>query len=227
MATPKLYETGIFTVSEAADLVGATERRVRGWITGYPNGAAPIIDNELGWMDGRLAFSFTNLMEIRFLAFFVSAGVRVRHIRAIMSEAKALLGHPHPFATETVFKTDGKKIVAEIGRRNGVKKIFDLKSKNFEMREIVLESLKDDVEYDPVGDAMLWRPRPRLAPNVIIHPKFSFGRPVIRRGGIPTHTLADAARTEGSAQAAADWFELPVQFVREAVRFERDLRKAA
>jgi hypothetical protein len=34
MAQPNLHETGIFTVSEAAELVGATERQVRGWIAG-------------------------------------------------------------------------------------------------------------------------------------------------------------------------------------------------
>ncbi len=227
MADPNLYETGIFTVSEAAELVGATERQVRGWIAGYADGAAPIIDNELGWIDGRLAFSFINLMEIRFLAFFVNAGVKLRHIRAIMEEAKALLNHPHPFATETVFRTDGRKIVAEIGKRNGLRKIFDLKSKNFEMRAVVLDSLRADVEYDPVGEARRWRPRPKVAPNVVVDPRFAFGRPVMQEGGIPTHTLADAARTEGSAQAAADWFEVPVRLVREAIKFEQNLRHAA
>lgn len=63
-----LIESGIFGVSEAAALIGATERKVRGWVTGYKSaGIGPLIDNEIGWLDGRLAFSFTNLMEIRFV----------------------------------------------------------------------------------------------------------------------------------------------------------------
>lgn len=227
MATPNLLETGIFSVSEAAELVGASERRIRGWVSGYPDGAKPMIDNDLGWIDGRLAFSFTNLMELRFIAFFATAGVKVQHIRAIMGEVKRSLNHPHPFATNIVFKTDGRKIVAEIGRRNGVKQIFDLKSKNFEMHTIILESLMHDVEYDPMGDAQSWRPRAKIAPNVIIHPKFAFGRPVLRDSGIPTQTLALAVVSEGSAQAVADWYDVPLTRVREAVKFETQLRIAA
>jgi uncharacterized protein (DUF433 family) len=227
-AALNLIESGIYGVSEAAALVGATERKVRGWVTGYKTaGIGPLIDNEIGWLDGRLAFSFTNLMEIRFVAFFVKAGVQLRYIRAIMQEVKRELDHPHPFATRTVFKTDGKKIVAEIARRNGVTDIYDLQSKNYEMRPVVLASLKEDVEYDPTGEIRLWRPRPRVAPHVIVHPKFAFGRPVLRTSRIPTSTLRKAVAAEGSAAAVADFYDLPVNQVQEAVVFERQLRMAA
>src|SRR5262249_48850608 len=114
MAPPNLLETGIYSVSEAAYLVGVSKQKVRGWIAGWPRRAEPILDNELGWVEGRLAFSFTNLMEIRFLAFFENAGLHIWHIRSVMSEAEKLFDHPHPFATNTVFMTDGKKIIAEI-----------------------------------------------------------------------------------------------------------------
>ncbi|CAN5337510.1 hypothetical protein BH11PSE3_BH11PSE3_08910 [soil metagenome] len=221
-----LIESGIYSVSEAAALVGATERKVRGWIEGY-EGAAPLIDNQIGWIDNRLAFSFTNLMEMRFVAFFVKAGVKLRQIRAIMSEVKHTVDHPHPFATRTVFLTDGKKIVAEIARKNGIKKIYDLKTRNYEMRTVVLTSLKDDVEYDPSGDIRLWRPRPTIAPHVILHPKFSFGHPVLEESHVPTATLRDAYAAEGSATAVADLYELPVKRVREALSFEKQIRMAA
>lgn len=227
MAAPNLIETGIYTVAEAAALVGETQRKVRGWVEGYEGRDAALIDNELGWLDGRLAFSFTNLMEIRFVAFFVKAGVTLRHIRSIMKDVKRELRHPHPFATQIVFRTDGKKIVAEIGRRNGLKDIYDLKSRNFEMRPIVLMSLRDDVEYDPSGAIRLWRPRPKLAPNVILHPKFSFGQPVLRESRVPTATLKNAVDAEGSIAAAADLYEIPVKQVREAYKFEQQLRLAA
>lgn len=222
-----LIESGIYSVSEAAALIGATERKVRGWVAGYQGGDAPLIDNELGWIDGRLAFSFTNLMEIRFVAFFAKAGVKIRQIRAILDEVKHTLNHPHPFATRTVFRTDGKKIVAEIGRRNGVSNIYDLKSRNYEMRSVVLMSLKDDVEYDPSGEIRLWRPRPKLAPHVILHPKFSFGQPVLQDSRVPTAALRDAVAAEGSAAAVADQYDLPVKQVREALKFETQMRMAA
>jgi uncharacterized protein (DUF433 family) len=227
MATLDLIETGIYSVSEAAALVGATERQVRGWVAGYGKGEGPLIDNELGWIDGRLAFSFTNLMEVRFISFFTKAGVKLRHIRAILNEAKDLLAVPHPFATNVVFKTDGRKILAQIARRNGIDDLYDLRSHNYEMEPIVFKSLKEDIEYDPTGGIRLWRPRPQTAPHVIVHPKFSFGQPILRESRIPTGTLHDAVNAEGSAAAVADQFDLTVKQVQEAVRFERQLHMAA
>jgi uncharacterized protein (DUF433 family) len=223
----KLIETGIFSVSEAAKLVGATERKVRGWVVGYGKGEGPLIDNELGWVDGRLAFSFVNLMEIRFIAFFENAGVKLPHIRAILSEAKSLLDHPHPFATSIVFRTDGRRILAKIAKKNGIDDLYDLKSRNFEMETVVFESLKSGVEYNPQGGISSWRPRPQTAPHVIVHPKFAFGHPVLRESRIPTRTLRDAVKAEGSAEAVAELYEVPIKQVREAVKFERDLKMAA
>lgn len=227
MAPLDLIENGIYRVSDAAALVGTSERKVRGWVAGYKKGEGPLIDNELGWIGDRLAFSFTNLMEIRFIAFFVEAGVRLPHIRAIMNEAKEVLQNPHPFATNIVFNTDGRKILARIAKRNGIADLYDLKSHNYEMEPIVFKSLKTGVEYDPSGDIRLWRPRPETAPNVIVHPKFAFGKPVLRESRIPTGALRDAVEAEGSAAAVADQFDLSVKQVREAVRFERQLRTAA
>lgn len=228
MAQPNLLETGIYTVSEAAYFIGASQRKVRGWVTGYPNSSRePIIRNELGWVDGRLAFSFTNLMELRFIAFFERAGVHFWHIRSIMEQVRKEMRHPHPFATNFVFRTDGRKIVEEIAAKNGVTHIFDLKSRNYEMRMVVADTLMDDVVFDPEGVARSWYPRRRIAPNVILHPRFSFGQPILQDSRIPTRTISDAVRTEGKPKVVADWFDIPEKQVREAVTFEAELRKAA
>jgi uncharacterized protein (DUF433 family) len=227
MPQPNLLKTGIYTVSEAAYLVGVSQRKIRGWIDGYPrSNRPPIVDNELGWVEGRLAFSFTNLMEIRFIAFFEKAGVHFWHIRAIMHQVKHELDHPHPFATNIVFRTDGRKVVEEIAASNGITHLFDLRSRNFEMHLVVLESLVEDVVFDPKGDARSWYPRRRTSPHVIVHPRFSFGRPVLERSRIPTRTIADAVRAQGKDRAVAMWFEIPESEVREAVKFEAELRKA-
>jgi uncharacterized protein (DUF433 family)/DNA-binding transcriptional MerR regulator len=227
MAKLNLIETGIYNVPEAAKLVGATERKVRGWVLGYGKGEGPLIDNELGYVDGRLAFSFVNLMEIRFIDFFEKAGMKLRDIRAILSEAKDLLNHAHPFATSTVYMTDGKKILAKIAKRNGIEDLYDLKSRNYEMKPVVLASLKKDVEFNPVGEVRSWRPRPQTAPHVIVHPKIAFGQPVLRESRIPTRTLRDAVVAESSSETVAEQFDVPLKQVREAVNFERELKMAA
>jgi uncharacterized protein (DUF433 family) len=228
-ANPDLLETGIFTVSEAAKLVGVSWAKVSGWLRGYPqSNRGPLVDNDLGEVGGRLACSFNNLMELRFIAFFSGAGVSVPKIRAIMDEVERLIDHPRPFTTDTVFRTDGRKIMAQIGLENGFENIFDLHSRNYEMNDVVMESLLTDVIFDPKkGEARLWFPRRQIAPNVIINPNVSFGRPVLRDSRIPTRTLAAAAQAEGSVQVVADWYDVPEARVREAIEFENNLKKAA
>ena len=227
MARPDWLESGIYTIPEAAELVGAPQAVVRVWVEGHTGKQDPVIDNQLPRVGGKSAVSFANLMELRFIARFVRAGVGLREIRKILQEAKETLNHPHPFATHTVFKTDGKKIVADIARRNGLNLIYDLKSRNYEMPSVVMKSLKENVVFDPAGEAVAWTPRPDIAPNVIVHPKFSFGQPVLKHSHIPTNTVAKAFDVERSARFVADVFELPERHVREAVKFEEHLRRAA
>lgn len=226
MLQTDLLGTGIYTIPEAAGLVEVPASRIRIWVEGHRGKQAPIIDNELGKVDGKTAVSFTNLMELRFIAVFAGAGVPIPKIRAIMDEARNLLRHPHPFATRTVFKTDGRKIVAEIGKRNGIDDIYDLRTQNYEMKIVVMRSLKNDVVYDPQGgDAITWSPRRDIAPNVVVHPKFSFGHPVLKTSRIPTVALADAMKAERNVRTVARLFEIPESQVREAVQFEASLRR--
>lgn len=227
MAKPDLLEAGIYTIPEVAELVNAPQAAVRVWVEGHTGKQDPVIDNQLGRVGGKTAVSFANLMELRFIARFSAAGVGLREIRAIMKEASETLKHPHPFATRTVFKTDGRKIVADIARRNGLNLIYDLKTKNYEMPSVVMKSFKENVLFDPEGEVMAWTPRPDIAPNVIIHPKFSFGQPILDDSHIPTATIAKTAKVEGNTRFVAEIFEIPEKHVRQAVKFERDLRKAA
>ncbi|MDI4235562.1 hypothetical protein OZ411_22400 [Bradyrhizobium sp. Arg237L] len=227
MARPDLLEIGIYSIPDAAELVGAPQASVRVWVEGHTGKQEPVIINQLGRVGDRTAVSFANLMELRFIARFAKAGVNLREIRRIMSEARETLSHPHPFATKTVFRTDGRKIVAEIARRNGLMLVYDLRSKNYEIPSVVMKSLREDVVFDPQGEAIEWTPRPKIAPNVIVHPRIEFGHPVLKGSNIPTDAIARAVKVEGSAQFVADIFEIPVRHVREAVKFEENLAIAA
>lgn len=227
MLAPDLLESGIFTVPDVARLVQASPALVRTWIDGRPDRQAHVIDNQLGRVNGKTAISFTNLMELRFVAVFAAAGVRLPVIRAILDDVREAINHPHPFATKTVFKTDGKKIVADIARINGVDVIYDFKSRNYEFPLVVLKSLKEGVVYDPRGDAAAWYPRPKIAPHVVVNPVLSFGRPVLQESRIPTETIVQAVKAEKSAAAVARLYDVPETQVREALKFQQNLKEAA
>ncbi|TGR15974.1 hypothetical protein EN845_34505 [Mesorhizobium sp. M8A.F.Ca.ET.202.01.1.1] len=95
------------------------------------------------------------------------------------------------------------------------------------MPVVVMPSLKEDVVFDPAGNMVAWYPRKEIAPSVIVHPRFSFGRPTLQESHIPTERLAHAVKIEGSVGVVADQFEVSEDQVSEAVRFQADLRQAA
>ena len=116
---------GIYTIPEAAGLVEATQPELRIWIEGRSGKQKPIIENDLGRLGKRVAISFTNLMELRFVALFSNAGVRLNEIRSILDEAKNSLRHPHPFATSIVLKQMGERLLQKLAART-VSKTFTI-----------------------------------------------------------------------------------------------------
>jgi uncharacterized protein (DUF433 family) len=225
LAKPDLLESGIYTLSEAARLLAVPIEKVRVWVNGRGDRQAPLIENQLGRAGHTYLISFTNLMELRFIAKFAGADVSLREIRAVMSEAEDLLKRPHAFATNTVFTTDGKSVFARIKRKTGEEDVLHLKSKNYEFLAIIADTLRDDVIFDARGEAMAWFPRQAIAPNVVIHPRFSFGRPILRQSHVPTEAIVDSVKVEGE-EGTADLFDVPIEQVREALEFHQELRKA-
>jgi hypothetical protein len=61
----------------------------------------------------------------------------------------------------------------------GDKHLFDLKKRNWAIREVLGPHLKGEVVYNESGMAQTWQPRPHRTPNVIIDPRFAFGRAAV------------------------------------------------
>jgi uncharacterized protein (DUF433 family) len=223
-----LIERGLYTVADAGRLLRINPQKIRGWIAGYTRTKEePILKNEIGWLDGSLAFSFTNLMEIRFIQHFSALKVRVASIREMAREAERILSHPHPFATRTVFQTDGRKIFARIAKAMDDPKLYDLQSRNWAMLEVIEQSLHDGMSYDATGDAQSWLPRLEF-PNIIVHPRIAFGHPALKDEGISTRVLYEAFQAEkDDFQSVAQWYGVSADRVRDAVRFEINLAMAA
>lgn len=226
-----LLESGVYSIPEAARLLRVNPKRVRGWVAGYPQTyGSPIIKNQLEPLNGKVAISFINLMEARFIAYFSSYGVHVNSIRRIAEEAAAIVEHQHPFATDTIFKTDGRAIFADVAFKEGDKalqRLYDLKSKNWTIREAIEASLLRGVEFDASGLARNWQPRPDID-EVIVTPRCAFGHPVLRDSGVPTKAIFDACNAEGETyKTVSHWYQVPEEHVKKAVRFEVQLAAAA
>jgi uncharacterized protein (DUF433 family) len=217
---------GIYTIPQVARLLDVKPWRVRGWVTGYYKMLGrPLIESDFQPIDHHIAVSFVNLIEIRFIAAFSRYGVSVRAIRYMAEEAKRFLRHPHPFATEMIFRTDGRGIFIEAAERTGDPKLYDLRGKNWGIHAILSDAMKNEVVYSDGGLAKAWYPKKNIAPDVVVHPKIAFGQPALDDSGIPTEALYDAYIAEGkNFTRVARWFGIPLKNVKEAIKFELQIR---
>ena len=62
--------------------------------------------------------------------------------------------------------------------------------------------------------------------SIVIDPVRSFGKPLAADYGVPTVSLAIAAKAENPARQVASLFEIPVDVVNDAIAFERSLMAA-
>ena len=62
--------------------------------------------------------------------------------------------------------------------------------------------------------------------SIVIDPVRSFGKPLAADYGVPTVSLATAAKAETSVRQVASLFEVPVAVVNDAIAFERSLMAA-
>jgi len=221
-----LLSKGIYSIPQASKLLDVSPERLRFWVCGRRTmQASPIIKSELEPIDHQIALSFINLIEIKFINAFSKYGVKVRSIRYMAEEARRVLDHPHPFATDMIFRTDGRKIFIETAEKTGDKKLYDLKGKNWGIYDILMDALKKDVIYGPSGLAERWYPRREAAPNIIVHPKVAFGQPALEESGVPSEALYDSYVAEDEdVDSVARWYAVPAKQVKEAVNFQIKLQ---
>ena len=220
----QLIGNGVYSLPEASRLTRIPTKRIRRWMEGYSfisSGkrvdSPPVLLPDIGRSAGRLALSFADLLELRFLEAF-SEYVSWHSIRIAAARARDIVQKQHPFSSRT-FKTDGKHILMEIAEPGGVPDLLNLVSNQFEFRKVVSPMLFAGIEFASNDEAARWWPMGRRR-TVVIDPVHSFGAPISVDGYVPTFILAASAKAEGAQVRAARIFDVPVRAVRHAVEYE-------
>jgi uncharacterized protein (DUF433 family) len=216
---------GIYTVAEASWLTNVSAPRIRRWMRGYrfrvgdETHASPAVwDPDLPEVDGSLALSFRDLIEVRFVDFFLKKGVSWNLLRRAAIYAGEIVGSTHPFSTSK-FKTDGKRIFAELGEMRGGKRILDLVQKQYALASIVAPHLYEGLEFDASGP-LRWFPL-KNSKRVVIDPMVAFGQPIIDPEGVPTVVLARAFDAEKNIERVAYWYNVPRRSVQDALNYQQ------
>lgn len=225
--TESLLQTGIYTVSEASRLTTISPQRIRRWLKGYEfrvkhgrHRSPAVWSSQLAAIDGSMALGFLDLLEIRAVDAFISAGVSWKDLRRIHTAARQWLGTAHPFCTNR-FATDGHTIFMELREKNHGVMLWDMRDVQRVFDKVIRPFLKN-VEFDNGKVPQRWWPRGKNR-QVALDPRRSFGHPIIFSEGIATKILARSARANDSVEEVARWFQINPASVREAVDFEQAL----
>lgn len=215
--------TGFYTVPEAARLLKIPARNINRWLGGYAlrSGGkaidiAPLWTPQLPRAADHIELGFRDLIELRFVQAFITAGLGLTTIRHCLEYARACVNDERPFSTRR-FLTDGRTILLDSVSEAGAAEMLDLKSRQYVFKQIIERTFKDlDIEDEAVAR---WRPL-QGKDSIVIDPARAFGQPVAADYGVPTVVLAQAVMAEGAAERVAQIYEVPVSVVRDAVKFE-------
>ena len=224
---------GVYTLPEAARLTGVPSRTIRRWVTGYTSAReglvhrhAPLWDRQITTVEGSVALSFRDLLEVRFVQYFRTHGVGWKTIKLAAECAAELVQDSHPFSTKK-FKTDGRSIFADIVQSTGEESLLNLARRQYEFKSFVEPFLFEGIEFaDPGIAPVRWWPLGRNR-RVTIDPERSFGQPICTPESVPTSVLARAHRAEGSIEAVARWYLVHPRSVIDALEFEQKVSAAA
>lgn len=217
---------GFYTVAEAARLLGIQgSRKITRWLLPTASGRNAVVERDYPKIGRENEISFLDLIEIKFLEHFRDASISMQSLRVAARNARDRLGVSHPFATSSVkFQSDRRRIFLETAQETGDRELLDLMTKQTVMYDVIERTFAQDLSFDASGVARLWHPAKEIAPNVIVSPAFAFGRPVISDRRVPTRTIFESWRAnDENVGNVAEWLQVDVRAVREAVIFEQRL----
>lgn len=216
---PARLGVGIYSVAEAARLVGVQPGKVRRWIdpeVGIVKRQFPVEESTL---------SFLELVELHFIKMFRSGGMSLQAIRQAADVAGRKFRSDYPFAIRR-FDTDGKTIFATLQSEETDRVVVEDVLKGQRVFEGIMRPFFLKLDYHKNREALRFWPRKKTG-RIVLDPVRKFGKPIDDETGVQTCALYKAVlANEGNVAMVADWFDVPKKAVQAAVAFEESMATA-
>lgn len=210
---------GIYTYAEASKLLKLSVAQIKGLVNGYKykdKPQIPIIEKKTILYDDKEYLTFFDIIEIKFIKYFLDCGVKRKTIIEAYLKAKKELKKDNPFATR--FTSDGKNIFAD-----NHKILLDMHDEQLSFRDICLPSMIDGIDFEK-DIPVRWRPYKQDLPDVLLDPSLKYGQPLVDTYNITTKTLYDAYKAENNnLSTVSEWYNVPIELIQQAVLFEKRL----
>jgi uncharacterized protein (DUF433 family) len=210
------------------DLPTGTSQR---WIDGHDHGGrhhAPVIRVET---TGTSTATWGEFVAARLLAEYRDACVSMFRMRPAVMRLREEFG-PYPLASARMWLgNDGRDIVLRTQEEVGLNKAQWIVVPR--SGEVMLPGIGDDIRWSDraqrFANSLVWSDDPNAAvptgvrpqsnyPAVLIDPLRGSGEPVVRN--VPTEIIAELVRAGDPPEMIADLYELPIDDVNAAVRYE-------
>jgi len=230
MDLEKYLGVGLYSFPEAGRIVGAKPSVLRRWARDYIyfdkdaiRQHTSVIPRYFGRNSDTL--TFLELIELLFIRAFRSEGVSMQAIRKAAERAAIQFHTEYPFAVKR-FDTDGKHIFATLREEANDLELTEDLGKGQLAFDRVVKPLFRNLDYRGNTDALRYWPLGHEG-RIILDPHRAFGKPIDSPTGVSTEVLYDAVQAEGGQDPAevADWFEVPIEAVTAAIRYESSLRE--
>lgn len=220
MDATNLLDRRMYTFGEADRILGLSAGTARRWIDGYRRSGLlhpPVIRAEA---TGDELVTWGEFVETRLLSEYRHSGVPLVRLRPAVGRLRQEFG-PYPLAHAAPFlEPRGRELVLRIQDSVGLARQLSLVV--VRSGQLVLspetEQFVGSVEFGDLGQVSLMRPD-REVPDVVIDPLRAFGEPAVR--AVSTEVIAEQARAGDSLELLAGIYELALDQVQAAVRFER------
>lgn len=224
MTSPSYLGNGLYSISDAARIIRVPAGRLRHWVRGYYYGPAEARKRQFSvvprfYGDEKAPLAFVELIELLFVSEFHRKGLSMQYIRKAAARAREQFNAAYPFAVKQ-FSTDGRRIFTTIDIEEHPKRVtheivhgqvvFDSIVRRYFKYHLDIE---DDVtkRYWPLGRRQ----------RIVIDAERSFGAPIDAKTGVPTEVLSAAVKAGDSKEEVAEWFDVPIEAIRAALRYER------
>lgn len=219
-----LVGRGMYSYARAAALAGTSPQAVRRWLLGYQGVTSehrPVVSLELSPIDDEVTVSFLNLVEIRLIALLREKGVSLPRIRQAADFITNEHGVAQPLAWAGL-RTDGRDVFLSLGdecvQASGSRR-------GHLVMERVLAQYLQSLEFSDDGLAKRWYPDSGKG-KIMVDPQYLFGEPAIRDTRLSTRVLFGHVLAGDSERTVADWYNIAIEDVRSAVKFEHSMLAA-
>lgn len=206
-----IYRTPLLTARDAAAHLQMPESTLDVWLVGKAD-TEPLVHSVTPERRGWPRVPFAGIIEAHVLRSLRDLDIKMDEIRGIAHIVRHEFGDPFALASSRI-ATDGVSLFAELADRSLVNQ-----HRQVPIREVIAEHLRF-IEWDDEGRPLQLRLKqyPKRA-EVIIDPRFAWGRPVMARGKVPVAAVVDLWHAGESMDVVAAEFDLSRDVVEDICR---------